>query len=181
VTSLLTPAKLRDLSRLAAESSRATGVAAEVGVYRGGSAKVIAKALPSRALYLFDTYRGLPEPGPEDGDCLRAGQFAASLDEVQKELCHIHDQLLHFEVGLFPESAYGLEHIRFCFVHVDVDLFKAVHDCCAWFAPRMVSKGIMVFDDYSSWTTPGCPKAVDAFFKKGRIEVLPSGPAVVRF
>ncbi len=181
LTSLLTPQKLTHLRDSAVEASRAEGAVAEVGVYKGGSARLIARTLPSRALYLFDTFEGLPDQfREEDQHYHKPGQFAASLPEVAMTLAGHEPAELHYQVGIFPDSAAGLEHLRFCFVHVDVDLFRSVSDCCVWFTPRMSRGGIIVFDDYSAHTTPGCPLAVDAYFGT-RVEVHPSGPAVVRF
>ena len=36
----------------------------------------------------------------------------------------------------------------FCFVHVDVDLFEPTRESIAFFYPRMVPGGVMLFDDY---------------------------------
>jgi predicted O-methyltransferase YrrM len=181
MTSLLTPKKLASLKKLVVQALvQASGPAAEVGVYRGGSARAILQAMDEhRSLYLFDTFAGLPKPGAEDGGFHREGQFAAQLMDVMEYLDPWSAQL-HFIVGLFPGTASVLDYLHFSFVHVDVDLYQSVLDCCKWFAPRMSTGGIMVFDDYSAWTTPGCPKAVDEYFGK-RVEVTPSGPAVVRF
>ena len=37
------------------------GAMAEVGVYKGGTAKVIATAAPGKKFYLFDTFNGMPD------------------------------------------------------------------------------------------------------------------------
>lgn len=181
---LLTPAKLRNLKREAERAAQAQGHAAEVGVYRGGSARVIAQALPDRPLHLFDTFQGLPEPDRDlDGPFHHAGQFAASVPEVACTLAGMEPVEVHYHVGLFPHSTVGLDHLRFCFVHVDVDLYAPVMDCCGWFHTRMNPGGIIIFDDYSAHTTPGCPKAVDAFYGTlgQMVEVAESGPAIVRY
>ena len=180
MTSLLTPQKLKLLKRMAFQAYQAPGCVAEVGVYRGGSAKVIAAEIPSSPFYLFDTFTGLPAPGPHDGPVLRAGRFAATVDEVHRTLRGSPNRSIFYQQGVFPESAAGLEALRFCFVHVDVDLFRSVSDCCVWFAPRMTQGGIMVFDDYGCKLTPGCPLAVDAYFGD-RAQATPEGPAVVHF
>ena len=185
MTSLLTSAKLANLRQLTAQAlSLSSGSMAEVGVYRGGSARamleVMEKLHAHRSMHLFDTFSGLPEPEPVDGGFHRAGQFAASLDEVMAALEHWEDRV-HYYVGTFPESAAMLERTFFSIVHVDVDLYKSVLACCKWFGPRMCRGGIMVFDDYSAKTTPGCPVAVDECFKDRGVKVTPSGPAVVRF
>ena len=51
----------------------------------------------------------------------------------------------------------------FCFVHVDVDLFEPTRESIAFFYPRMVPGGVMLFDDYGFVTCPGATRAIDEF------------------
>ncbi len=51
------------------------GEVAEVGVYQGGSAKLLAKILPNKEIHLFDTFTGMPPTDPEH-DMIPAGIFA---------------------------------------------------------------------------------------------------------
>lgn len=50
------------------------GRAAEVGVYKGGSAKLLSEIFRGKSLDLFDTFSGLPKHDP-DKDRHREGQF----------------------------------------------------------------------------------------------------------
>lgn len=45
---------------IALSQSKLDGDMAEVGVYQGGSAKLISEAKGNKTLYLFDTFTGLP-------------------------------------------------------------------------------------------------------------------------
>jgi len=55
------------------------GDIAEVGVYQGGSAKLICEARnENKVLYLFDTFEGLPTPGKFDGS-FKKGKYNTSL------------------------------------------------------------------------------------------------------
>lgn len=51
---------------IARSQSRLEGDMAEVGVYQGGSAKIICEAKDQRALHLFDTFAGLPKVSEKD-------------------------------------------------------------------------------------------------------------------
>src|ERR1035437_2891958 len=51
-----------NLFRLAAQAVTLGGDIAEVGVFRGGSAKLICEVKGSARLHLFDTFEGMPEP-----------------------------------------------------------------------------------------------------------------------
>src|SRR5262245_48140404 len=70
----LPPVRLKALEQHVAtiERERIPGVVAECGVAAGGSAAVLGMALDrwssDRALYLFDTFEGLPAPSANDPD-----------------------------------------------------------------------------------------------------------------
>ena len=97
-----------------------------------------------------------------------------------KTLGDPHPAQVHFEMGLFPETACGLEHMRFCFVHVDVDIRASVQAACEWFAPRMNPHGIMLFDDFGCPQTPAAKPTVEAFFGD-RVVDLGVRQAMVQF
>src|SRR5208337_1294868 len=65
-------------------TGKVPGDIAEVGVYKGGSAKIICSAKGDRHLHLFDTFAGLPRV--DDVDTVwpfYEGKFAASYDDVK--------------------------------------------------------------------------------------------------
>ena len=186
MTSLLTPTKLDNLRKLTAQAlKQSSGSMAEVGVYKGGSARAMLEVMEQRRahrrMYLFDTFSGLPEPGPRDAPGKgHAGQFAAGLDEVMATLEQWEDRV-RYHVGMFPESAATLEHTFFSIVHVDVDLEESVRACCKWFAPLMCRGGIMIFDDYASPVWQGVKPVVDAHFGDHVKQLLGCYQAAVRF
>ncbi|MFI5181360.1 MAG: TylF/MycF/NovP-related O-methyltransferase [Thermoanaerobaculia bacterium] len=154
----------------------------ECGVYQGGTARLLAELLarkgPGRSLHLFDTFTGMPPSGPHD--LHKEGDFHdTSLPRVRQ--CVGHADLVRYHPGRIPETFSGIGSIRIAFAHVDVDLYQAVRDCCAFIFPRLVPGGVIVFDDYGYATCPGARKAVDEFFA-GKTElplVLQGGQAVV--
>lgn len=75
---------------------------AEVGVFKGASAKLISEAKGDKRLRLFDTFEGLPPSSLKDKGVHRVSQYACSLDSVQEYL-RGYDNLL-FHKGIFPES-----------------------------------------------------------------------------
>lgn len=161
--SLITSDRLEVIARYARETAALPGEAAELGVCRGGSAMVIADASSGRRLHLFDTFEGLPN----DGGGHRRGDFAAGLDEVRQLL---GARRVEFHPGLFPETARGLEEARFSFVHVDADLYESTRDAIAFFWPRMVAGGIMVFDDVDWPNCPGVDQAIAEAGLRDRVE-----------
>ncbi len=140
------------------------GDAPEIGVYRGGTAKLIFVTLSDvpKTLHLFDTFSGMPDTDCHK-DLHRKGDFSdTSLERVKAFLSDCPNVQLY--PGLFPETAADIVHRRFCLVHIDVDIYKSVKDCCAFFYDRMTRGGIMIFDDYGFITCPGAKLAVDEFF-----------------
>ena len=136
------------------------GDIAEVGVYRGGSAKLIREANGNKVLHLFDTFEGLPEVDPIDVPLFSKGQFAAPLEAVKDFLKGYKD--IHFYKGLFPGTAGPVEDKRFSFVHFDVDTYESTRSCLEFFYPRMNKGGIVLSHDYIN--AAGVRKAFDEFF-----------------
>jgi O-methyltransferase len=153
---LLTPAKLAALRRAARETAHLEGDMAEVGVFKGGSALAMASACPDKTIHLFDTFSGLPHDDTDGPH--RKGEFAGSQLEVGRLLA---DYKADIHVGMFPETARGLEDKRFSIVHLDADLYQTTRDALAWFWPRMMENGVIVLDDAFGWTnTPGVDRAI---------------------
>lgn len=138
------------------------GDIAEVGVYKGGTAKVIAMAKGPKKLYLFDTFEGLPKRTEHDNEELHKGLFHVEFEEVKKYLQG--EKEVYFYKGLFPKTAKPIENVMFSFVHLDVDLYESTLDCLKFFYPRMSKGGIIISHDYQNLN--GVRKAFDEFFEK---------------
>jgi O-methyltransferase len=152
------------LYQLVRHTTGMDGDIAEVGVYKGGTAKLIAKvaAETTKTVHLFDTFSGMP-PTDITKDLHKEKDFSdAPLDDVKMYLKDCSN--VRFYPGFFPDTSDDVSNLRFCLVHIDVDIYKSVADCCKFFYPRMVKGGIMVFDDYGFLSCPGAKTAVDEFF-----------------
>ncbi len=141
------------------------GDIAEVGVYKGRTAKLLALTCEksNKNVHLFDTFAGMPEVNPAKDNCYQKGDFSdTSLAEVQAFLSDCKNITIY--PGFFPATAEPIKDKVFSFVHVDVDIYQSVLDCCRFFYPRLVSKGMMVFDDPGFADCAGAKIAVDEFF-----------------
>lgn len=143
-----------------------SGAMAELGVYRGGSSLFMSLADPSRPIYLFDTFAGLPQSDSIAG-IHHAGEFACPVEEVKKLLT---GRPAEFIQGVFPASTQGLEELEFSVVHVDGDLYETTRDAIHYFWPRIQSGGYLIFDDWLWPHTPGVAKAIREVFPAGMIE-----------
>lgn len=148
------------------------GDMAEVGVYAGSTAKLICEAKGDKRLHVCDTFEGLPAPTAEDGGVEKQGSFACGLDSVRRYLSDYSN--LEYHVGFCPESVRGvLDDTRFCFVHLDVDLYSSTKECLEYFFPRMVPGGVLISHDYS--VLEGVRQAFDEF-TAGRVEQVIETP-----
>lgn len=151
--------RLRTLFLMAEAARGVPGDFAEVGVYKGRSALLIARAAPEKQVHLFDTFSGMPDHTPGiDGHS--KGEFAdTSLEEVKKRLSGVTNVTYH--IGVFPSTAPTVWDKKFAFAHFDCDLYRPCVDFIQFFWPRMSPGGVLVFDDYDWPKCLGVKKAID--------------------
>lgn len=171
-------ARIASLSILAEEVKRQNvqGHTAELGVYRGFFAKLIATYFPDRKLYLFDTFEGFDK---KQADLDKAHYNASgadydfsktSIDVVKRELSPFDNISIH--KGFFPDSAHGIKE-SFCFVSLDVDLYEPTVAGLEFFYPLLAPGGYMIVHDYGHPSYPGCGVAVREFCQKNRVPLCP--------
>lgn len=111
------------------KTGKIEGDIAEVGVYKGSSAKIIAEAT-NKEIHLFDTFEGLPE---SDGQ-FKKGEYKSSYEDVKNYLNYPN---VHIYRGLFPETARPIKDRKFSLVHLDVDIYSSTLQGLEFFWPRM--------------------------------------------
>jgi O-methyltransferase len=159
-TTIVDESRCYMLYQFAKQANNLDGNVAEVGVYKGGTAKLFSKIF-NKSIHLFDTFEGMPETDLIK-DKHKKGDFRDTSLELVKDFL-IGDNI-HFYKGFFPNTAENIKDKKFCFVHIDADIYKSVYDCCSFFYERLVNNAIMVFDDYGFPSCPGAKLAVDEFF-----------------
>ncbi len=144
-------------------ASSFNGSMAQVGVFRGGYARLVdyAKEGNGHAFYIFDTFQGMPKVN-ENIDLHKEGDFIdTSLESVKSIFSGDKDTI--FCPGIFPDTSEPAKNDKFSFVYVDVDIYQSVLDSLIFFYPRMLQGGFMMFDDYMGKNTPGVKIAIDEF------------------
>lgn len=179
------------LMHLLQQANLTEGNVVELGTFHGLSAYQIASQLTARdtgaTFSIFDSFEGLSEIKEEDmsthaidDDSLRK-QFAYGEDLVKQNLSTF--TCIQFYKGWIPDRFTEVEEQQFSFVHIDVDLYEPIKDSIDFFYPKLISGGIMVFDDYGFTTQfPGAKKAVDevlSSLKHSFFMALPSGQAFI--
>ncbi len=152
---------------LVTRTKKIEGDLAEVGVYRGGSAKLICEAKGNKRLHLFDTFQGIPRVEDIDHG-FSQGQFSAGLDDVRGYL-RLYENV-YFYRGIFPDTSAPVRERKFSFVHLDVDTYQSTLNCLVFFYPRMNVGGVILSHDYMN--AAGVGKAWDEFFSKKREPII---------
>lgn len=156
---------------------------AEIGVYRGNTARILAQAARAghRRLFLFDTFSGFDAADQADGDRPSRAFVDTSLEKVRD---FVGTDCVEYVVGRFPDSLSTVKTPdRFALVHLDCDLQQPTAAGLDYFYPRLSPGGLFILHDYCSGHWNGCARAIDAFFKDKpeRPVLIPdkSGTAVV--
>ncbi len=141
-------------------TAKVPGDLAEVGVYMGGSAKIICEAKGDRQLHLFDTFEGLPDISAVDDPDFHKNQYKCSVEQVQSYLQNYSN--VSFYKGLFPASSGPVTDRQFSFVHLDVDLYESTLASLGFFYSRLSKGGVLLSHDYA--LSKGVRSAFDEFF-----------------
>lgn len=150
------------------------GAFAELGVYRGHTARLIHQYCPERVLYLFDTFCGFTERGrlgerEMTGSRIDAKEFSDTSVDAVRQLIDSRNDNVVICPGFFPDSVTAAVNAeQFAFVHLDADLYEPTLKGLEYFYPRMSKRGVIVVHDYNAWI--GARTAVDDFFR-GRNEL----------
>jgi hypothetical protein len=159
----------------------------ECGVWKGGSVMAAARTLlrredSARRLWLFDTFGGMTEPGPEDVSLHHESAHQqwrtlprwcyAPLEEVRKALFSTgYEQArIHFVVGRVEETlpAQGPEQIAL--LRLDTDWYSSTMHELTHLYPRLVRGGILILDDYGHWQ--GSRQAVDEYLREQEVPLF---------
>lgn len=158
---LVDPNRLRNLEQLLLSIQNIEGNAAEVGVYWGGTGRLICQNANSK-VFLIDTFSGLPAEHEKDNYCKKGMFNETSIERVLRTL----ESCENFTIMVqeFPKGDTSkLDNLKFKIVHIDVDIYESTKNCLEYFYPRMVPGGVIVIDDYNEKNCAGCKTAVDEF------------------
>jgi hypothetical protein len=164
------------------------GILLEAGVAMGGSACVIVKSkAQERELRLFDVFAMLPPPSEnDDPKSHQAYQYFMSgnvqgvtdrnyvnnskdlLSFTQHNMRQVGIDVdasnIKFVKGLYQDTLFVEDPIAFA--HIDCDWYDSVVLCIERLADKISPRGIMLFDDYNSFS--GCKRAVDEWLARDK-------------
>jgi predicted O-methyltransferase YrrM len=123
----------------------ATGLLCEFGVFEAESTNYIARHLPGRRLYGFDSFEGLPETWRPE---FEAGMFSTGgrLPQVERNVSLIK--------GWFDETLprFAAEHPGpVAMLHIDCDLYSSTRCVFDHLGERIGPGAILVFDEFFNY------------------------------
>jgi len=164
---------------------------AECGVWRGGSAMLIAFTLielnvTNQKIYLYDTFEGMTQPteydrGVSDSKILAFDKWKkkqkkdynkwcyASLSEVKNNmaLTNYPKNNIVFVKGKVEETIPKIIPSEISLLRLDTDWYESTKHELIHLFPLLSKNGVLIIDDYGCWA--GSKKAVDEYFSNGGI------------
>lgn len=160
-----------ELWQLVAESRKLKGALIEIGVWRGGTAALIAKSAElcdiNSTVYLCDTFTGVVKTSNKD-PVYKGGEHADTSQEIVEDLVNkLKLSNVKILTGIFPDdTAKFVNEDKFRFCHIDVDVYQSAKDIINWIWPKMTVGGIVLYDDYGFEGCEGVTRFVNEEKKK---------------
>lgn len=156
-----------ELWELVCQSAKCSeGELLEVGVWRGGTGALIAKAAIEsdilQTVSLCDTFEGVVKCSEKDNFYRGKEHADTSVIIVEELLQKLELNNAYIYKGVFPED--NRDHFadkKYRFVHIDVDVYQSAKDIFEFVWKNVVQGGIVVFDDYGFLTTQGVTRLLN--------------------
>lgn len=136
----------------------------ELGTWRGGTAAIFASCLPSKTIYLADTFEGV----------VKSSEWEHYVDKVHADTSQeLVEDFLRSKVGvsnykilkgIFPEDTGGqVKTKKFAFAYLDADVYRSTKEAFDYIWSNICVNGIVAFDDYGMTSAcPGISKFINA-------------------
>ncbi len=133
----------------------------------GGTSALIAQKAAlcgiQQPIYSCDTFRGVVKAGIND-TCYKGGEHADTSCEVVKALnSRLNLTNVRILEGIFPDETAHLipaEDQTFGLCHIDVDVYRSALEIVDWIWGRLLTGGVIVFDDYGFGVCEGIRRLV---------------------
>lgn len=162
---LVDPLRCYELWKLASQFQQKgiSGGILEVGVWKGGTGAVLAKASSSDTIvYLCDTFTGVVKAGIND-NVYRGGEHSDTSEVIVNSLIgKLNIDNTRIIKGVFPdESGEKVDCKEFKICHIDVDVYESARDIFRWVWPKLIVGGVVIFDDYGFASCEGITALVN--------------------
>ncbi len=173
------------------EKNKMEGCFVECGVWRGGCAAVMAYVVrrfgSKRKIWLFDSFRGLPDPTENDGQWVRdaaGGNMREIFTNInwclasREDVIHIFSSLGLYDTnnimiveGWFQDTLPEFKNKvgPIAILRLDCDWYESTKCCLGNLYNNVICGGYVILDDYGS--NQGCKKAADEFLNTQKINI----------
>ena len=162
----------------------------ECGVWKGGSAMLMAMALldryeSNRKIYLYDTFEGMSQPTEYDyklnGNENAFYQWSTKQKEKHNNWCYAPLQEVKNNISLTKYPKNNLIYVKgkveqtlkktkpskISILRLDTDWYESTKHELIHLFPLLEKNGVLILDDYGYWA--GSKKAVDEYFSNKAI------------
>ena len=154
----------------------------ECGVASGMSAYCALTELKDKSydFHLYDSWGIMKSKYLNDDEKQHIGKYEEqNIQNTKKNLDSFSDKI-KYHVGYIPETFDNLAPNEISYLHIDVNSAKTTLEILEFFYPRLISNGIILFDDYGWSAYNETRKIVDKFLneKDGILFISPTGQSI---
>lgn len=160
--------RCHELYNCARQVEGLSGSLVEVGVWRGGTAALMAAALPGKAVHLFDTFAGVAKADSAVDTVYRGGEHSDTSIPIVERLLEQVGASPRIHVGIFPDDTLEQLPAEVALAHIDVDVYASAKESFTAIWPRVQTGGFVIFDDYGFFGCEGVAQAVNEL--RGEVE-----------
>lgn len=161
------------------------GLIVECGVFKGASLirfatyREILESQQSRKIIGFDAFGTFPAAVAAEDDKIFIEKFehdsgnGISKDDLETILLKKQFRNIELYQGnvldLLPKYISANPQLKIALLHIDVDVYEPTKACLEYLYDKVVTGGVIIFDDYSS--VGGATKAIDDFIADNKLQV----------
>jgi hypothetical protein len=136
----------------------------------------------SKKLFGFDSFEGFPEPSEYDrsernpkkgewnysspSDIIWTLKLFKCFNEPGFFLKSFSQSNIVLEKGFFSTELFEQAPKSIALLHLDCDLYMSYKICLENLWPLIVSRGLVIFDEYDTPRFPGAKKSIDEYFEE---------------
>lgn len=163
--------RCHELYTLARQCAHIPGDLVEIGVWRGGTAALLAAAAQKR-IALFDTFTGVAKSDKQHDTLYTGNEHSDTHQNLVESLFSSMQLECDIYPGIFPDHTFDQLPKEISLAHIDVDTRGSASEAFDVIWPRVQPGGVVVFDDYGFFGCEGITDFVnsiprnqlDAFF-----------------
>lgn len=133
-------------------------------------------------LHLYDSWGPMKEDGLLKSESSSLGRYSELKLDVTKKNLHEFNDMIIYHKGYIPEvfEKESVSPSSIIYLHIDLNSTSPTIDTLDFFFPKLISGGVILFDDYGWSNHIDTKNAVDEFFKDkpGILMQLPTAQAI---